>query len=73
MFLGTFLKFETKENASVLTETCVVISSLQEVESLADELERKLELAPQKMLTQEEDLSRKKKRYKSLLQIKPAK
>lgn len=45
----------------------------EEVEELAQELERKLELAPRKMQTQERDLSEKQTRYKLLLQQKPAK
>nr|XP_039250335.1 DNA repair protein RAD50-like [Styela clava] len=45
----------------------------QEVEELAEELHRKLELAPRKMLTQEQDLEKKRKRYQMLLQQRPAK
>lgn len=45
----------------------------QEVEELAEELDRKLELAPRKMLTQQQDLEKKQKRYQMLLQQRPAK
>lgn len=50
-----------------------LFDQISEIEELAQEIDQKLQMAPRKRLTQEQDLERKQERHQKLLDQKPAK